>query len=152
MEENNEVVYDDPVDLEIATRNAMNLTVEQAAGGLGITPEYLKKIEKKKAPITEDMSTKMSAFYGVEIKPIRRTPTPQHLKRPYNRKNQQQQTKRTEPDFDEPQYKVLNRELKRQNKILATEVIRLSNIIEKILTIGETVDEYTPGLMPDSEE
>jgi hypothetical protein len=47
---------------------------------------------------------------------------------------------------------VLNRELTRQNKILAQEIMRLSNIIEKILTIRETVDEYTPGLMPSEVE
>jgi transcriptional regulator with XRE-family HTH domain len=153
MEENIMEMDIDPVDIIIQKREEMNISPKQVAEAIGISEEYYKKTEKKIAPITEVSAEKLSAFYQTNIRTIKRDRHAIKPKRSYKTiQDVIPKRKPEEPDFAEPQYKVLNRELKRQNKILAQEIIRLSNIIEKILTIGETVDEYTPGLMPSEEE
>ena len=103
-----------------------NETLIQCSEAMHIAPSTLSKIETGQMSITPYMAKKISNYYRVTIKPVK-----------VIKRFAEYDTKK------EPEYKVINRELKKENKELKDEIIALRKQLEGINKIlGEAYSNY----------
>ena len=84
LEEFKEFIHENPEDIDLlGIREKFGYTYEQVADGIGISDTYYRKVEKKLVSLTENVASKISQFYGFEIKPytIKSVPKDKLIKR-----------------------------------------------------------------------
>ena len=131
LEEVKEFIHENPEDIDLqGIREKLGYTSEQISLGIGITDAYYKKVEKKWVSLTDNVASKLSEFYGFEIKPYTIKPVPKDklIKREDDSKNKQN----TIPD--DPEMK-LHLALKKKHSELASKIVARYEVLNRIRDI-----------------
>lgn len=131
LEDFKEFIHENPEDIDLlGIREKFGYTYEQVAEGIGISDTYYRKVEKKLVSLTENVASKISQFYGFEIKPYTIKPVPKDklIKREDDSKNKQN----TIPD--DPEMK-LHLALKKKHSELASKIVARYEVLNRIREI-----------------
>ena len=131
LEEVKEFIHENPEDIDLlGIREKFGYTFEQVAESIGITDAYYRKVEKKWVSLTDNVASKLSEFYGFEIKPYTIKPVPKDklIKREDDSKNKQN----TIPD--DPEMK-LHLALKKKHSELASKIVARYEVLNRIRDI-----------------
>lgn len=131
LEDFKEFIHENPEDIDLlGIREKFGYTFEQVADGIGISDTYYRKVEKKLVSLTENVASKLSEFYGFEIKPYTIKPVPKDklIKREDDSKNKQN----TIPD--DPEMK-LHLALKKKHSELASKIVARYEVLNRIREI-----------------
>ena len=131
LEEFKEFIHENPEDIDLlGIREKFGYTFEQVADGIGISDTYYRKVEKKLVSLTENVASKISQFYGFEIKPytIKSVPKDKLIKR--------EDDSKTKPYTipDDPEMK-LHLALKKRHSELASKIVARYEALNQIRDI-----------------
>lgn len=131
LEEFDEFIHENPEDIDLlGIREKFGYTFEQVADGIGISDTYYRKVEKKLVSLTENVASKISQFYGFEIKPytIKSVPKDKLVKR--------EDDSKTKPYSipDDPEMK-LHLALKKRHSELASKIVARYEALNQIRDI-----------------
>ncbi len=136
LEEVKEFIHENPEDIDlIGIREKFGFTCEQVAEGIGITYNYYRKVERKWASLTDRVASKISDFYGFEIKPYALKP---QVKEKIIKKNEEKTSYTSvKPVKDSPERR-LHLTLKKKHSELANKIVQR---YEAINTIKEMIND-----------
>lgn len=131
LEDFKEFIHGNPEDIDLlGIREKFGYTFEQVADGIGISDTYYRKVEKKLVSLTENVASKISQFYGFEIKPytIKSVPKDKLIKR--------EDDSKTKPYTipDDPEMK-LHLALKKRHSELASKIVARYEALNQIRDI-----------------
>ena len=131
LEDFKEFIHENPEDIDLlGIREKFGYTFEQVADGIGISDTYYRKVEKKLVSLTENVASKISQFYGFEIKPysIKSVPKDKLVKR--------EDDSKTKPYTipDDPEMK-LHLALKKRHSELASKIVARYEALNQIRDI-----------------
>ena len=136
LEEVKEFIHENPEDIDLlGIREKLGFTFEQVAEGIGITDSYYRKIEKKWVGLTDKVASKLSEFYGFEIKPyiIKTQPKDKAFK-----KNEESTSYTTIKAVQDSPERRLHLALKKKHSELANKIVARYEVIN---TIKEMIND-----------
>lgn len=136
LEDFKEFIHENPEDIDLlGIREKFGYTFEQVAEGIGITDSYYRKIEKKWVGLTDKVASKLSEFYGFEIKPyiIKTQPKDKVFK-----KNEESTSYTTIKAVKDSPERRLHLALKKKHSELANKIVARYEVIN---TIKEMIND-----------